>query len=269
MDKVENFGLRAYSSDPRTAVFEVDVSRSRVGSRYTKPRGGYSSFDIFQWLSTQSQEAFSLACRRRHYSDSCRIYSQAEPANDMYRLVSGSVRMSVLRQDGREVLYQVLEPGDCFGVCSLLDRAPRHHTTTASGDVEVQVLTRDACERLRSQDASFSDGLIRQVSRHMRLLSEYFVSSTLDELSCRVAQRLLKGQQHGVVSGRGNSATVRLCQGELALMVGASRQAVNRVLQRFQDEGLLSIEYGRVQVHDVERLTFATRAVDNSIKVSL
>jgi CRP/FNR family cyclic AMP-dependent transcriptional regulator len=266
MDKVGNFGLRAYSSDLRTPVFQVDVPRSRVSSRTSKPRGDYSSFDIFQWLPRESQEAFGLACRRRHYSDGCRIYSQSEPANDMYRLISGSVRMSVLRQDGREVLYQVLEPGDCFGVCSLLDRAPRHHTTTASGDVEAQMLTRDACERLRAQDASFADGLIRQVSRHMRQLSEYFVSSTLDDLPCRVAQRLLNAS---VASGRGISATVCLCQGELALMVGASRQAVNRVLQRFQDQGLISIEYGRVQVHDVERLRFSTRVVDSSIKALL
>jgi len=268
MDKFENVGQRAYSSDLRTAVFDVDVPRSRVGNRYSKPPRGYSSFDIYQWLSKESQEAFSLACRRRHYSDSCRIYSQSELPNEMFRLVSGSVRMSVLRQDGREVLYQVLEPGDCFGVCSLLDRAPRHHTTTASGDVEVQVLRREACERLRSQDACFADALIRQVSRHMRVLSDHFVSSTLDELSCRVAQRLLKAQKPGVVKGSAISVTVRLGQGELALMVGASRQAVNRVLQRFQDEGLISIEYGRVQVHDIEGLRSSARAVEHSANVS-
>jgi CRP/FNR family transcriptional regulator, cyclic AMP receptor protein len=269
MDKVENIGLRVYSSDLRTPVFDVSVPTARVDNRYSKSRGGYASFDIYQWLSTESQEAFSLACRRRHYSDSCRIYSQAEAANEMFRLVSGSVRMSVLRQDGREVLYQVLEPGDCFGVCSLLDRAPRHHTTAASGDVEVQVLRRDACERLRSQDACFAEALIRQVSRHMRVLSEYFVSSTLDELSCRVAQRLLKAEKSGVANGGGISVTVRLGQGELALMVGASRQAVNRVLQRFQDESLISIEYGRVQLHDMEGLRSAARAVDSSMKASV
>ena len=62
MDKVENFDLRGYSSELRSAV--QDASRSSVGSRYSKPRGGYSSFDIFQWLSRESQEAFSLASRR-------------------------------------------------------------------------------------------------------------------------------------------------------------------------------------------------------------
>jgi CRP/FNR family transcriptional regulator, cyclic AMP receptor protein len=267
MDKVENIGLGTYSSDLRRTVFDVGTPRARAGERYSRSRGEYSAFDIYQWLSTPSQEAFNLASRRRHYADSSRIYTQCEPANEMFRLVSGSVRMSVLRQDGREVLYQVLEPGDCFGVCSLLDRAPRHHTTTASGEVEVQVLRREGCERLRSQDACFADALICQVSRHMRVLSEYFVSSTLDELSCRVAQRLLIAQKSEGAGGRGAPGTVRLGQAELALMVGASRQAVNRALQRFQEEGLISIEYGRVQVHDIEGLKATASAAESSIEL--
>jgi CRP/FNR family transcriptional regulator, cyclic AMP receptor protein len=256
--QVDPIMQNACSANMRTAMFEGDQSAARARDRSSKHRAGYSPFDIFQWLSAEGQEAFTLASRRRHFSDSCRIYSQSEPGNEMYRIVSGSVRMSVLRHDGREALYLVLEPGDCFGICSLIDGAPRSYTTRAHGDVELQVLRRDACERLRSQHASFGEGLIRLMSRHMRLLSEYFVSSTLDEISCRVAQRLLKAQKPSVISGHGIRLTVRLSQSEIAHMVGASRQAVNKVLQRFQDDGLISIEYGSVQVHDVDRLQSAT-----------
>jgi len=176
----------------------------------------------------------------------------------MYRIVSGSVRMSVLRYDGREALHSVLEPGDCFGICSMLDGAPRHHTTRADGDVELQALRRDACERLRSQHAIFGDSLILHMSRHMRLLSDYFVSSTVDELSCRVALRLLKAQKPSPIRGNKIRLTVSLSQSEIALMVGASRQAVNKVLQKFQDDGIISIEYGSVQVLDVNRLRSVT-----------
>jgi len=98
------------------------------------------------------------------------------------------------------------------------------------------------------------DALFRHMSRHTRLLIDYFVSSTLDEPSCRVAMRLLKAQKPLAVGGTPNRLTVDLSQGELALMVGASRQAVNKVLQKFQEEGLISIEYGCVHVLDVARL---------------
>jgi CRP-like cAMP-binding protein len=187
---------------------------------------------------------------------------QSEPGNEMYRIVTGSVRMSVLRRDGREVLYLVLEPGDCFGIDSLLDGAPRPHTAIASGSVELQVLRRDMYERIRCHHASVSDGMIHLISRHVRLLSEYFVSATLDELSCRVAQRLLQAHEQSTNSvGRAVGPTVRLTQGEIALMVGATRQSVNKVLKSFQDEGFISIEYGRVQVLDIARLRSATLAL--------
>jgi CRP/FNR family transcriptional regulator, cyclic AMP receptor protein len=242
------------SSNIRPIRFEADKPSIEAGDRDAKKPTGSSPFDLFQWLSTDAQQAFVVAARRRSICDNCRIYTQAERGNEMFRIVSGSVRMSVLRHDGREALHSVLQPGDCFGICSMLDDEPRHHTTTANGNVELQVLRRDVCERLRTQHPSFADALFRHMSRHTRLLIDYFVSSTLDELACRVAMRLLKAQKPLAIGGAPNRLTVDLSQGELALMVGASRQAVNKVLQKFQEEGLISIEYGCVQVLDVARL---------------
>ncbi len=239
--------------DMQSGSFGGAKSESTVSDQFGEHRAGYPPFDIFQWLSTEAQESFVRAARRRRFSNGSRIYSQSEPGDAMYRIVSGSVRMSVMRHDGREALHSLLEPGSCFGICSMLDGAPRHHTTTAHGDVEVQVLRRDACEHLRTEHASFGEGLIRHMSRHTRLLCEYFASSTLDELPCRVALRLLQAHAR-VVTGNKIRLIVRLSQSEIALMVGASRQAVNKVLQRFQDEGLVTIEYGSVLIHDIDRL---------------
>jgi CRP-like cAMP-binding protein len=258
--KLRSHRAESALGERRTASFEGRKPESIVSTPSAESRAGYSLFDIYQWISTEAQEAFNRASRRRHFSDGCRIYSQSEPGDDMYRIVSGDVRMSVLRHDGREALHSLLEPGSCFGICSMLDGAPRHHTTTADGDVEVQILRRDACERLRSEHPSFGDGLIRHMSRHTRLLCEYFASSTLDELPCRVALRLLKASTPAV-TGSKVCRVVRLSQSEIALMVGASRQAVNRVLQRFQDDGLISIDYGSVHVHDIDRLRSVVSAI--------
>jgi CRP/FNR family cyclic AMP-dependent transcriptional regulator len=263
LSRFDTVDLNTYSANIRSALFEGDPANAQNGNaqnggRSAKSPAGYAPFDLFQWLSTDAQQAFTAASRRRYVSDNCRIYSQSERGNEMFRIVSGSVRMSVLRHDGREALHSVLQPGDCFGICSMLDDAPRHHTTSANGNVELQALRREACESLRSQHSSFADALFRHMSRHTRLLIDYFVSSTLDELSCRVALRLLKAQNSIAIGGKRSRLTVNLSQSELALMVGASRQAVNKVLQKFQDEGLISIEYGCVQVLDVARLQAST-----------
>jgi CRP-like cAMP-binding protein len=214
-----------------------------------------SPFDIFQWLPTNVQEAFSASARRIRLPDGERIYTQAEPGNEMFRILSGSVRMSVLRHDGREALYLIFEPGDCFGTSSLVDGEPRPQTASAQGEVELQILRRDAFERLRSDHPAFSDALLRLISRHMRLLSDYFVTSNLDELPYRVAKRLLEVfKSFGVRAERGIRLSMRLSQAELALMVGASRQSVSKVLQAFQEDGLIAIEYGSVLILDLVRL---------------
>jgi CRP-like cAMP-binding protein len=232
---------------------ELDATQA---DRSALPAPVYPPFDIFQWLLPEAQRAFTQASRLRRFAEGSRIYTQSEPGDEMFRIVSGSVRMSVMRLDGREALHSVLAPGSCFGICSMLDCAPRHHTTIADDDVELQVLRRDACERLRSTHPSFGEGLVRHMSRHTRLLCEYFASSTLDCLPCRVALRLLKAHTQEV-AGHKIRLVVRLSQGELAMMVGASRQAVNKVLQRFQDDGLITIDYGSVHVLDIDRLRSA------------
>jgi len=215
----------------------------------------YSPFDIFQWLPVNVQEAFSTSARQTRFLDGQRIYTQAEPGNEMFRITSGSVRMSALRHDGREALYLIFEPGDCFGTSSLVDGEPRPQTASAQGEVELQVLRRDAFERLRLDHRAFNDALLRLISRHMRLLSDYFVTSTLDELPCRVAKRLLEvSKSFGVSRERGIRLSMRLSQAELALMVGASRQSVSKVLQKFQEDGLIAIEYGTVLILDKDKL---------------
>lgn len=257
--KLQSHRAEPLSRGMPAASFPGGKPESTVSDRSGESRAGYSPFDIFQWLSPEAQEAFIRASRRRHFPDGCRVYTQSEPGDEMYRILSGSVRMSVSRDDGREALHSLLEPGSCFGICSMLDGAPRHHTTTADGNIEVQMLRHDACQRLRSEHPSFCEGLVRHMARHTRLLCEYFASSTLDELPCRVALRLLKTYTK-VIKGNQICLVVPLSQSEIACMVGASRQAVNKVLQRFRDDGLISIEYGSLHVHDIDRLRSAISA---------
>lgn len=253
---VDRSAPATYSGKVRGEAHAIEMPRSQAHARASKSRADDSSFDMFQWLTSEAQQAFIVACRRRHFCEGRRIYSQSEPGNEMYRIVSGSVRMAAIRH-GREALYMVLQPGDCFGVHSLVDGAPRSHTATARGGAQLQVLRSDAFQRLRENHPSFGDAIVRVISRHARLLSEYLASSTVDELSRRVAQRLLWTRTLAASSGARTGLITRLSQSDLALMVGASRQAVNKVLRRFQEDGLISIHYKSIEVHDIDRLQCA------------
>lgn len=171
----------------------------------------------------------------------------------MFRLLSGSVRMAVNRTDGREIVYTLFKPGDCFGDSSLVDGESRPQTAEALTEVELQVLERAGFKRLREQFRNFDDALLKLLSRQMRYISTYYADANLNPLAVRIADRIANtAQSFGSPRSEELRLAVPLSQSELAAMVGASRQSVNKVLQQFQSEKLLSIKYGNLLIHDLE-----------------
>ena len=134
-------------------------------------------------------------------------------------------------------------------------------TAEAASAVDVQVLSRAAFDRLRHDYREFDDALLRLMTRHMRLLSGFFADAHLTTLSARIASRIVaNSRSFGVPGEAGTGFSVRLSQSDFALMVGASRQSVNKVLQRFQEDGLIVIEYGALVVRDLDRLQLRAAA---------
>jgi len=218
-------------------------------------------FDVLQWLPNDVRTAFLRQVRVRRHDTGDVIYGQGDAGEEMFRLVSGSVRLSVARADGRELLYLLFKPGDCFGTSSCVDREPRPQTAEAASAVDVQVLSRAAFDRLRHDYREFDDALLRLMTRHMRLLSGFFADAHLTTLSARIASRIVaNSRSFGVPGEAGTGFSVHLSQSDFALMVGASRQSVNKVLQRFQEDGLIVIEYGALVVRDLDRLQLRAAA---------
>jgi len=164
----------------------------------------------------------------------------------MFRVVAGMVRLSVLRDDGREMVYCLLQAGDCFGEQDLVSGKRRTHMAEAENEVEVQVLSLRAFNALRLAHHAFDDALLRLLADSMEILADYLAGATFDELPSRLAQRLLDTARPDA-AGR---LAVRVPQTELALMVGASRQTVNKILRHFEAEGLVSLGYGSIIILD-------------------
>ncbi len=206
-------------------------------------------FDIIPLLPESLRPLFLDKASTRRYSEGQTIYSQGDTACEFYRIVAGTVRLTFIDRDGREVVYIHYEPNDCFGYSDLIDGKGLPHTAQAYSNVEVQVLGRAAFNALRMHRA-FDEALLRLLCGYMRLLSEDVADARLDALPNRLALRLLE-------MARPNEAglpTVHVSQSELGLMVGATRQWVNKLLREFQDDGLVEVAYGTVLLRDMSAL---------------
>lgn len=210
---------------------------------------GQGQFDILTRLSPDQCAAFVSAARIRRLAEGQIVYQQDDLGTEMYRVLSGAVRLSLLRPDGRELVFIAFQPGDCFGASSLIDQRPLPHTTTAIGDVELQVISAEDFAALRAGDRAFDAALLWLFSAQMRMLSEYLADATLEDLPVRLVRRLLR-----LARDAGAGPEVHISQAELALMFGVARQTINRLLGGLEDDGLISRTYGVVRLLDVPGL---------------
>jgi len=183
-------------------------------------------------------------------SDGHMIYQQGDIGTEMYRIVSGLVRLSFLHPDGRELVFNTFEPGDCFGMIALIDGEPLLHTAEAHGQVRLQVVSSAAFAALRSKHRALDEAMLRLVSRLMRALSTYVLDATLNDLPIGLARRLLEVAR----PGDDLQPVIHLPQAELARLFGVSRQTINKLLKQFEDEGLVRLIYGSVILQDIAGL---------------
>lgn len=103
---------------------------------------------------------------------------------------------------------------------------------------------------LSSQFPSFDKANMCLLAAQLRVLAQNYEGASLDDLDIRVARQILQASavEEARVPGSSKLLVARLSQTQLASMVGASRQSVNKVLQKLRHQGMIQIDYGRVLV---------------------
>jgi CRP/FNR family cyclic AMP-dependent transcriptional regulator len=175
------------------------------------------------------------------------LFRQGDPPSGLYALVSGALKISSLREDGREAILAVLEEGIWFGEISLIDKLPRTHDATALGLVEVLQLPLPAFDALMQQ-ALFARAIASMLAGRVRVLYGIVEDATLRSTRARIARRLLL-LAHGDVAGTGQArARVPVSQEGLAMMLGMSRQTLSKELRLLASDGLIELGYGYIDV---------------------
>ncbi|MGF1651239.1 MAG: Crp/Fnr family transcriptional regulator [Hyphomicrobiaceae bacterium] len=196
------------------------------------------------------------------------IFGRGDPGAEMYFVAEGRVKISVLTSEGRELAFTHIEPGGVFGEIAMLDGGLRTADATALGQVEALSFTRAACRELMARTPAFSDAMIAFLCRRLRETDMQFEGVALHRIEVRLARYLLALclQSAGVDSDAGAanlpnsiSVTTGISQGELALLLGASRPKVNGALMLLEQDGVIRRQGDRI-VCDVMALQDAAEA---------
>jgi CRP/FNR family cyclic AMP-dependent transcriptional regulator len=181
------------------------------------------------------------------------LFRQGDAPGGLYGLVKGTLKMSTLREDGKEAILAVLETGIWFGEISLIDHQPRTHDATAVGAVEVLVLPADVFEQLMAR-VDFARAIAALLAGRIRLLYGIVEDATLRSTRARVARRLLMLARGGAAMSPQLLPRVPVSQEGLAMMLGITRQTLSKELQQLAAEGVIALGYGYIDIASAERL---------------
>lgn len=192
-----------------------------------------------------------------HVRRGAMVFRQGDPVHaagaGFFGLAAGSIKISTLRQDGREAILAVLEPGNWFGEISLIDGSPRTHDATALRALDLLVVPGEAFAR-QMQDAGFARAIAALLAARVRGLYGLMEDATLRGLRARVARRLLALARGDATQSPEPRAVVRLPQEALAMMLGVTRQTLSKELNALAGEGMIALGYGRIELLSLDAL---------------
>jgi CRP/FNR family cyclic AMP-dependent transcriptional regulator len=208
---------------------------------------------LFHALPPSERERLLGRMPRRRYADGQMIFGRGDPGSSLMLVVEGRVRIGITARDGREVMLDVVEPGELFGELALLDGRPRSADATALGDCVVLSLERrDVLGILRSSPEA-AIRLYEIVCGRVRAANDRLESVALLTVEARLA-RLLLELAHRDSNVGGSRVDRSLTQSDLARLIGSSRQTVNQQLFRWASERIVTRDGTALLIHSRERL---------------
>ncbi len=183
------------------------------------------------------------------------LFREGDPGDTLYVIGEGKVKLGRTSPDGRENLIAILGPGEMFGELSLFDPGPRTMTATAVAEVQLMGLGNESLTGLLSGRPEVSKALLAALAQRLRRTNEHLADLVFTDVPGRVAKALLDlATRFGRPVENGVMVSHDLTQEELAQLVGASRETVNKALADFASRGWLRLEARAVLLMDVERL---------------
>jgi CRP-like cAMP-binding protein len=170
------------------------------------------------------------------------IFSRGDPGREIYLVIEGRIRLSVLSSDGRELSFDHAGPGHVFGEIATLDGGERTAGATAISRVHAMALPQKALMEVIENNPKVATAAIRFLCQRLRDTDQRLEAIALHRIEVRLARLMLsalKLQSAPVKDGKAK-LDLGMSQGELALLIGASRPKVNIALTMLEDMGAIT-----------------------------
>jgi CRP-like cAMP-binding protein len=213
------------------------------------------SIPIFSSLSDRELDLLLTYTTTKRVKKRAFLCRRGDPGLQLFAVMEGRLRVVGEGGDGREVVFNFMDPGDVIGEISLLDAQPRSASVEAVEDATLLALHRRDLLPFFERNPKAAMKLATVLAERLRRISELVEDTVFLGLPTRLAKMLLSlGQRYGKETPKGLFIDLKLPQHELGELVGTSRESINKQLRQWGEEGLVHVERGYVTLTDRGRL---------------
>jgi CRP/FNR family transcriptional regulator, global nitrogen regulator len=217
--------------------------------------GGFATTSAPDGFGLDDFESAGLRAVERRFAPKDTIFTPGDPDDQLYFLLSGTVRLYKIYGDFKEATTALLKDGGVFGKLNLVEGRWQDVFAEAVTEARVASIQKAALERVIKRDPEFALKLFSSLSERLRQSDEVIESLLHREVSTRLATLLLNlGERFGEDGQADVLIGVRLTHQELANMIASTREAVSKVMSEFQRAGVIESRSRRVAILDRDAL---------------
>ncbi len=211
------------------------------------------SVDLFRDLDDAALTELASHCDRRRLARGDVIFNEADAPNELYVVVSGRVAMVNRSIDGRESVVALMEKGDLFGEMPMFDGKPRSTDARVLESSELLAIPYDPIKNMYAQRPRLLWRVVELLAHRVRQMDGVLADSVFLDVTGRTAKRLLE------IAGDSDDFSLPVTQEELAGIVGASRERVNKAIASFIKLGWIEQRDRRYHILKRDQLELRSR----------
>lgn len=209
------------------------------------------SVNIFSDLSESELNSIQEICKTRKYPKNSMIILEEEMGDVVFIVMSGTVKITRVNDEGKEVILAMLGSGEVFGEMAILDGESRSANALSQENCEVVTINREDFLNLLKTNNKVSLNLMTEFAIRLRKSDQQIEALSLDDAEHRIGVSILNlAEELGVI--RQGAVTVENLpyQQDIANMAGTSRETVSRVMKTFEDRGLITKTGHKLSIPD-------------------
>jgi CRP-like cAMP-binding protein len=222
----------------------------------TEKRELLAGVPIFAGLGSRELGALAEVARAVRVRARKEVFHKGDRGAQLYVVARGSVKALTTSADGNDVVFSIMGPGEVFGEVALLSENERTATVVAVDACELLVLDRRDFLAFLKSYPHVAIQMLGMLAERLRRTSELIEDTQFLNLPVRLAKKLgaLAGRYGSPVESGGIRIDLKLSQEEWGDLVGATREAVNKQLRTWAEEGLVQMDGGYVWIRRPEAL---------------